>query len=119
MAGKTPDPDGLGFLTQSWAAALAAEAFGAPPGDGPPVAPDPADPAGAVSALQTACAVDWGSSAPSPRLGALSLEAARLSLPQSAADPETLKAARRAYLDAATLPGDLRAALEALSENAG
>lgn len=118
-AGKVPDPDGLGFLMQSWAAALAADAFLAPAGDGAPVSPDPEDIAGSISALQTARAVYWGSAAPSPRLGALSLEAARLSLPQSATNPASLRAARRAYLDAATLPGDLRAVLEALSENAG
>ena len=119
LAAKPADPDGLAFLTESWAAALAANGFRAPPGDGPVVAPDVNDPAEAVSALQTASGVDWGAAGPTRILGALSLEATRLSLPQATADPDGLKAARSLFLESAALPFDLRAALEALSEEAG
>ena len=119
LSEKPVDADGLAFLTESWAAALAANAFHAPPGQGPEVSPNVNDPVEAASALQTASAVDWGDAAPSPILGALSLAAARLSLSQSATDPDSLKTARKLLLDCANLPRDLRAALEALAEEAG
>lgn len=118
LAEKPSDLDGLAFLTESWAAALAAGAFRAPAGDDPVVAPDTDDLAGVATALQTASAVDWGAASPSRILGALSLEAARLSLPQATAHPDALRAARGLFLESAILSPDLRAALEALSEEA-
>lgn len=119
MASRPADPDGLAFLSESWAAALSANAFRAPPGDGPTVAPDVENLPEAVSVLQTASAVDWGDAAASPALGALSFEAARLSLPQVAAKPETLRDARNIYLEGAAPSAELRAALQALAEEAG
>ena len=117
-AAAKPDRDGLAFLTESWTAALAAGAFLAPPGTGGVARPDPSDPAAAATALQTASAVEWGEPAPGAALGALSLEAARLSLPQTA-PPGVLANAQAAFLADADLSPGLRAALEALTEAAG
>lgn len=115
--GRGADPHGLRFLTDSWEAALAAGAFRAPPGEGPALTIDRLDdPAAAATALQTASSVRWRAPTGGHPLGALSLEAARLSLPQNALRPERVAEARRGFIAATDMSAGLRAALEDLSK---
>ena len=110
------DPDGLRVLTDSWEAALAANAFRAPAGGGAAVDLGEAiDLTEAIGRLQFASAVTWGEGF-EPIHAALSFEAARLSLPQSARAPEALIAARRAFAGKAEVSDRLRAALVELAD---
>lgn len=114
---KIGDPLGLRCLFRSWEAAARAGLFRAPPGAGPALAIDAAAleaPLTLVTRLQDAGAVIFAAPAPGPVLGALSLEAARLGMVQSADAPETVLAARRALLAEGDFEAPLREALEAL-----
>lgn len=114
---KIGDPLGLRCLFRSWEAAARAGLFRAPPGAGEALvigAEAPDHPLALVTRLQDAAAVRFAAPAPGPVLGALSLEAARLGLAQSADAPETVLAARRALLAEGDFAPPLRAALEAL-----
>lgn len=111
------DPDGLAALIAGWEAALAAGCFRAPPGRGPALELRGigARPMAAVSALQTASAVRW-SAVEAPAFPPLALEAARLGLPQTCADPDAAQARMREWAAAAAVSAALRAALLALAD---
>lgn len=116
---KPDDADGLRVLTNSWQAALSAKAFRAPPGTGPALRIASLDPLpDVITALQTASSVHWGPVTSHPAFGAISLEASRLSLPQSADQPEMAMAARQATVEAADLSTDLRTELLHLTDHA-
>ena len=115
-ASRGADPHGLRFLTDSWEAAIAAGAFQASAGRGGALRIDDlSDAMAAATALQSASSVAWGPEARGAALGALSLEAARLSLPQTAFDPAAVTSARRAFVDQTPLSPTLRAVLEELA----
>ncbi len=118
QAPPAEDALGLRALTESWEAALAAGLFDAPPGRGEALEiSEIGEPLALLSALQSAAAVIWrGAAAQSPAFPPLSLEAARLGLPQHADEPEAAHAARRAWAAQAALSPALRARLLALAE---
>ncbi|MEM7547166.1 MAG: hypothetical protein AAF367_16675 [Pseudomonadota bacterium] len=110
------DTDGLRVLTDSWQAAVDAGAFTAPAGQGDAVTITTlVDPLRIISDLQIASAVHWDGVTADPAFPPLSLEAARLSLPQSADQPDAAMAARLAYLEAAALPAPVVTALRDLA----
>ena len=113
-----PDPTGARVLTESWEAALAAGVFAAPSGDGPPlvIPSDAENLLGFVTPMQNAGAVVFQGAETAPLFPALSIEAARLGLPQTAADPEAAMAARRAWIETIEVSGPLRDALSALAD---
>jgi hypothetical protein len=109
------DADGLRLLTKSWEAALAAGIFQAPTLAGPTLRPLPDDSiAKIVTALQTAGSVNWGA-ADHLAFPALSLEAARLGLPQRADDPAAAAIRRRDYAETVNVSPALAAALADLA----
>ncbi|MFV0473934.1 MAG: hypothetical protein ACK5MQ_06960 [Pikeienuella sp.] len=113
------DPFGLRCLFRSWEAAAAADLFRAPPGAGAAVIVAPEDaraPLAIVTALQDAGGVVFLDPEEGPVLGALSLEAARLSLPQASNAPECVLGARRALLAEIEFTPPLRAALDAIAD---
>ncbi|MEX2518005.1 MAG: hypothetical protein WD969_01585 [Paracoccaceae bacterium] len=117
---KQPPPDSLGLhcVTMSWQAALEAGVFEAPPGAGPHLTVPRAlvnSPLSVVSALQSASGVTFLDLEDDPVFPVLSLEAARLGLPQSATNAKRAEEARRAYLETAEMTEPLRAALRALA----
>lgn len=114
---RKPDPLGMRILIESWEAAFAKDALLAPPGAGAPLAirAPVEDGHAAITALQTASAVTFLGMEGDERLPYLSLEAARLGLPQRADDPARLIAARRALVETLEVGEDLRAALGALA----
>ena len=113
--GRGADPDGLAVLIDSWEAAVAAGGFLAPSGS-EEAAPDPKRLSETISILQTAKSVDWGRADVNRRLAALSLEAARLSVAQSAADPSSLFQERRRFVETTPVSPALRDALGRLAE---
>ncbi|QIE56137.1 hypothetical protein G5B40_12110 [Pikeienuella piscinae] len=117
-ADEGPDTLGLRGLTRSWEAALAGGVFRAPPGTGARLTVTRSltyAPLSIVSALQTAGGVTFLDLVDDPAFPALSLEAARLGLPQAATDPERAKAARLAFIETAELSEPLRSALRQLA----
>ena len=119
-AGTPPpaDPIGARCMTESWEAALRADVFTAPPGDGPAltIAAPLDEPLRMIGEIQRASAVAFEGVEAAPLFPVLSLEAARLSLSQTASDPETARAARRAYIDDAEISEPLREALRVLAD---
>lgn len=115
---RPADPLGVRVLVESWEAAFARDALRAPPGSGAALtlrAPFE-DPLAAIAALQTASAATFSGAAGDERLPYLSLEAARLGLPQRAEDPARLIEARKALVEGLEIGEDLRAALRALAQ---
>ncbi|MEM7522576.1 MAG: hypothetical protein AAF360_02220 [Pseudomonadota bacterium] len=114
-----PDIHGVHALEAMWTAAAEADMFTAPAGpDGElEIAMDGVDAPKAISALQFASSVVFrGVTEDDPVIGPLSLEAARLSLPQRANAPDAAIAARRRYVETVEIPEAARARLRALAE---
>lgn len=108
-----PDKIGVRSLTSSWEAAFAAGVLTAPPGDGPPLrieAPMPSV-AEIATALQFAAAVAFDGVEDEPAFAALSLEATRLGLAQTASDPAAAEAARTKFVATCDLDEDLKTVL--------
>lgn len=115
-SGPDADPTGLACLTGAWEAALEGDAFRCPAGEGPAAeiaAPIDAPPS--LTALQTARRVSFVACEDDPAFPPVSLEAARLSLPQSATAPERAMATRAAWVEGAAVSPALRDALRALA----
>ncbi|WP_340110228.1 hypothetical protein [Pikeienuella sp. HZG-20] len=114
---KVPDPIGMRVLFESWESAALQNLLRAPPGAGSPLelrAPLE-DAQAAIAALQHASAVVFIGLEDDARLPWLSLEAARLGLPQRASAPERLRALRDRLIEEAGFPEPLRAELRLLA----
>lgn len=117
MGGARVDPAGLGWLIDAWEASLSGGAFCCPPGAGPAISlAPPLDQSAAASALQTASAVTFVGAEADVSFAPLSLEAARLSLPQAASDPKAVQKVRAAWVETAAVSPALRAALHELAQ---
>ncbi len=117
-AAPAEDALGLAALTAAWEAALAAGVFPAPPGAGGAleVREIGARPLDLVTELQSASAVRWIGVEAAPAFPPLSLEAARLGLPQAARDPGPARARRAEWAASAPVSAPLRAALLDLAD---
>lgn len=114
---KIPDPLGMRVLFESWESAALQDLLHAPSGDGPSLelrAPLE-DVQAAIAALQHASAVVFIDLEDDERLPWLSLEAARLGLPQRTSAPERLHALRDRLIEEAGFPEPLKTELRALA----